>query len=692
MQGLGHLSLRNRLILAFFTLVAVMSLSTYISISFYSDASQEMRNMVEDQTRRAILAQRAGQKVQFATNQLLLLLQTEEREERIPLYKGMDTALLSWDAALRTLRKEIRSVELDRLVELREMYAERFQATVEEIEFNGLVAARLHFKAQTQPILEQLLIETEKVSVSQQDAMAITEQKYQTQNERLSMMILGIEIIVIVLGLIFSYRFARNLAGLFTNPIRIADQIASGQYETEIPKTQTPELGQLLSALEKMRQGILGREKHIKQIAFEDGLTKLGSRIYFMEALRESILGGRCSVALIDINRFAQINAALGHHLGDQVLELVGQRLRHLINDRFPIARLEANRFALLTPKTNTHEIRSILEAIHAAFEHPLGVDKESLHIDLRMAFALAPAHGDSAESLLRSAESALDRAKQDRNAIVEAVAESEPSEEHSISLLGDLRLALARGEFKLVYQPKWDTKQDKITGVEALIRWIHPSRGFIAPDNFIPFCEQTGFIRQLTPWVMKTAIEAAARWRAQGIDLVVAVNLSTLDLDNPELASEIKKLLETASLPAHYICLEVTESALMLDPQAGQECLDRLGDLGLKLAIDDYGTGQASLAYVRDLPVQELKIDRSFITDLHIKSRNAAIVRSTLQLCRELGITQVAEGVEIKEELEWLEKAGCSLIQGYFISRPVDEADIAPLLDKRFKAFSSSS
>lgn len=691
MLGLGQLSLRNRLILAFFTLVAVMSFSTYLSISFFSDASQEMRIMVEDQTRRAILAQRAGQKVQFATNQLLLLLQTEEREERIPLYKGMDNALLSWDAALRTLRKEIRSEELDRLVELREIYAERFQTTVEEIEFNGLVAAREHFKDQTQPILKQLLIETEKVSVSQQDAMAISEQKYQTQNEKLSMMILGIEIIVIVLGLIFSYRFARNLAGLFINPIRIADQIASGQYETEIPKTQTPELGQLLTALEKMRQGILGREKHIKQIAFEDGLTKLGSRVYFMEALREA-LGGRCSVALLDINRFTQINAALGHHIGDQVLELVGQRLRHLINDRFPLARLEANRFALLCPNTNTHEIRSTLEAIHSAFEPPIKVDKESLHIDLRMAIALAPAHGESAELLLRSAESALDRAKHERNAIVEAVAESEPSEEHSISMLGDLRLALARGEFKLVYQPKWDTKQDKITGVEALIRWIHPSRGFIAPDKFIPFCEQTGFIRQLTPWVLKTAIEAAARWREQGIDLVVAVNLSTLDLDNPELASEVKKLLETASLPAHYICLEVTESALMLDPEAGHACLDSLGDLGLKLAIDDYGTGQASLAYVRDLPVQELKIDRSFITDLHIKSRNAAIVRSTLNLCQELGITQVAEGVEIKEELEWLEQAGCSLIQGYFISRPVDEAEIAPLLDKRYKTLPSSS
>lgn len=684
MQILSHLSLRKRIILAFFTLVAMMSLSTYLSINFFSDASREMRVMVEDQTRRAILAQRLGQSVQFATNQLLLLLQTQERTERIPLYQKMDKALLSSDAALRTLRKEINSEELNSLVDIKASYAERFQATVEEIEFNGLEAARTHFKAQTQPVLDQLLIETEKVSLSQQDGMIITENQYRAQNERLSMVILFIEIIVVVLGLLFSIRFARNLAQLFTNPIKIADQIASGDYEAKIPKTQTPELVLLLNALDKMRQGILGREQQIKRLAFKDSLTKLSSRLFFMQALRHAINEGTSSIILLDINRFSQINTALGHSLGDHVLEQVAQRLMKVVSVQHTLARLEANRFAILSPHDTTEEMQSILRDIHLAFEAPIEVDKGSIYIDLRAALAQAPEHGENAEDILRSAEFALQRAKHSRSAVVEAIQKIEPSEEHSLSMLEDLRKALSKGEFKLVYQPKWDPKIQQITGVEALVRWVHPTRGFIAPDNFIPFAEQTGFIRKLTPWVLATAIAATARWYSKGYKLVVAVNLSTLDLDNPELVSEIESMLTKANLPPEYICLEVTESALMIDPDAGRICLERLRALGLKLAIDDYGTGQASLAYVRDLPVQELKIDRSFITNIHKHKRNAAIVRSTLQLCQELGITQVAEGVELKEELDWLEQAQCSLIQGYYISRPVDEAQIDELVTSK--------
>jgi len=681
MPNLTNTSLRTRLVLAFFSLVAIMSLSTYLSITFSDSAAKEMRMRVEDQTRRALLAQRAAQRTQFATIQLMTLLQTEEREARITLYRAMDEALRGTDAAIRTLSKELSASEVERFKALREDYGVRFQATVEEIEFNGLDAAQSHFVEQTQPVLSQLIDEAERISLSQQDAMMRSELEYQEQSKQLSMLILAIEFVVISLGIIFSLLFARGLAALLTDPIRVADQIAAGDYTTSIPKAQTPELQRLLNALEHMRAGILGREGYIKRLAFEDRLTKLGSRLHFMQTLEQAVKAPESVLILLDINRFAQINKALGHRLGDDVLVKVANRLTSLADTRATLARLESNRFGLILPPALAQESKAVVQGILGAFEEPIEVSGQKIYVDLRAAIVPIQTPDIATESLLRSAESALDRARNHQHNCIEWREVEPPSDDHSLTLLGDLKRALLDEEFQLYYQPKWCSQKEKITGVEALIRWIHPEKGFIPPDAFIPFCEQTGFIRQITPWVITEAVAAASRWRLSGQDLVVAVNLSTLDLDNPLLEGHLQRTLRAFNLPAERLCLEVTESALMSDPEAGRDCLERLRALGVKLAIDDYGTGQASLAYVRDLPVQELKIDRSFITEVHNTPRTAAIVRSTLSLCQELGIAQVAEGVERKEELIWLQQNNCSLIQGYFISKPLPEEELTDLI-----------
>lgn len=684
MPNFSNTSLRTRLILAFFALVMMMSISTYLSISFSSNASREMRLMVEDQTRRALLAQRAAKRLQFATLQLLTLLQTEAREERKPLYNAMDNALKGADAAVRTLGKELATPEISRFLELRELYGERFQATVEEIEFNGLIAAREHFTRNTQPVLNELLAEAESVSLAQQDAMAASETKYQEQSQMLSSTMLLIEAIVVFLGLLFSYLFARGLAALMHDPVRIADQIASGDYTTTIPPARAPELKRLFNALEHMRSGILGREQHIKRLAFEDRLTGLGSRLHFMQQLEQAVAQPGSCLVLFDINRFTQINKALGHALGDSVLLEVAQRLESLTSANISLSRIEANRFGLLLQPQQAKTAVNLVKQILTAFEQPIAVSQQKLYIDLRAAIVQMGDEQESPESLLRAAELALHRAKHQHTNLLEANEVIPPDEAHSLTLLGDLKTALNEGQFKLFYQPKWCSQKQRITGVEALIRWIHPERGFIPPDQFIPFCEQTGFIRQITPWVIGEAVATASRWQQQGIDLVVAVNLSTLDLDNPALEAHLQEALTQSNLAPEKLCLEVTESALMSDPDSGLACLERLRALGLKLAIDDYGTGSASLAYVRDLPVQELKIDRSFITNVHVEPRNAAIVRSTLKLCQELGISQVAEGVETKEELDWLREQKCSLIQGYLISKPLEEMALVEILQRQ--------
>lgn len=681
MPKLSYFPLRTRLSLAFLTLVIVISSSTYLSVNFSETVSREMRSLVEDQTRRALLAQRAAKRIQIATVQLLTLLQTESRDDRIPLYRTMDEALRGADAAFRTLSKELNTPAVNRFIELRNMYADRFQATVEEIEFNGLVAARLHFATNTQPVLNQLVEEAEKVSIDQQDAMLASQVDYREKSDFLSSIILLIELVIVGLALLFSYLFARSIAALLNEPVQVADRIAAGNYTTEIPTSGSPELDRLLQALKHMQAGILGRERHIRRLAFEDHLTGLGSRLQFMQELKSAVLAPVANLLLIDINRFAHINKALGHQLGDETLVKVAQRLAKLSATKVKLCRVESNRFGLILTEESKEEVRALINALLGAFEHPVEVSDQKIYVDLRAAVVDVGLSDQSPEALLRSAEEALETAKQHHTSCIEVREVTPPSSSESLTLLSELRSALQEEQFELVYQPKWSPIEERITAVEALIRWHHPERGYVRPDLFIPFCEQTGFIRKITPWVVSEAMNSVKRWQQAGVDLDVAVNLSTLDLDNPALEAHLSNELQRTGISSDQICLEVTESALMSDQDSAQACLNRLRAMGFKLAIDDYGTGQASLAYVRDLPVQELKIDRSFVSNVDSDPRTAAIVRSTIQLCQELGISQVAEGVETKEELDWLRRANCSLIQGYLISKPLTESDLLEMV-----------
>lgn len=642
--------------------------------------------MVEDQTRRALLAQRAAKRIQIATVQLLTLLQTEAKSDRIPLYRTMDEALTGADAAVRTLSKELNTPAIGRFVELRRQYADLFQTTVEEIEFNGLTAARIHFNQQTRPVLNQLLEEAESISTQQQDEMNASELKYHEKSVELGRLILIIELVVVVLGSLFAYLFARSIASLLNDPVKVADRIATGDYTTEIPAARSPELSKLLNALDHMRSGILGREEHIKRIAYEDRLSGLGSRLKFMQTLEKAVTEPLAHIVLIDINRFSQINKAIGHHLGDLSLKQVARRLSRLTASEFDLCRVDSNRFGLVVSHESADETRAFVNAMLGAFEQPIEVSDQLIFVELRAAIVTAGGSGQSPEALLRTAEEALDAAKHQHINCVEVKEIHPPKDTHSLTLLGELRTALQEAQFELVFQPKWCSATERITAVEALIRWHHPERGYIRPDLFIPFCEQTGFIRKITPWVVTAAINTAVRWQQSGLDLVIAINLSTLDLDSPALESHLQNEIHRSGLAPDRICLEVTESALMTDPESAKAYLHRLRAQGFKLAIDDYGTGQASLAYVRDLPVQELKIDRSFITDVDNQPRTAAIVRSTLTLCQELGITQVAEGVETKEELNWLRSQNCSVIQGYLISKPLAEQELLTLVAQQSK------
>jgi diguanylate cyclase (GGDEF)-like protein len=471
------------------------------------------------------------------------------------------------------------------------------------------------------------------------------------------------------------------LAGRIVRPLNelsaAARRIALGDYAQPLPPAQGDEIGQLAGSFEQMRTGIASREERIVRLAYVDALTDLPNRTRFLEAFARLTPGAGGAVMVVNIDRFALINNALGHLVGDRLLRAVAGQLQALVPQGGMLARLWGDQFAFLLEGADVGAARRFADTVLAALRDPVTLDGQRLDIEAGLGIALYPDDGLDAATLLRRAELALAAAKR-RHAGIAFAQETgaEPAHEQ-LSLIGDMRRALAAGEFTLAYQPKLALASGRIVAVEALLRWQHPERGGIAPARFIPFAEQTGFIREITPWVLESAVRQAAVWHAAGLDIAVSANLSTLDLLDPHLGRRVRDLLERHAVPARRLCLEITESALMDDPALAQAHLDELAGLGIKLSIDDYGVGQASLAYLKSLPVDELKLDRSFITAITESPRNAAIVESTIMLSHALGLTVVAEGVETPAELHWLREHGCDIAQGYGIARPMTAAQL---------------
>jgi len=486
--------------------------------------------------------------------------------------------------------------------------------------------------------------------------------------------VVGAAIVFFALG---SITLARRIVKPLGELSAAAHRIALGDYGQPLPGQgagdgKRDEIGRLAASFEQMQRGIASREDHIARLAYVDGLTDLPNRTHFLEAFAGMPAGAGGVVAVLNIDRFAMINNALGYPVGDRLLRAVGQRLAPLVSGPGMVARLWGGHFAFLLKDAGADEARRLADAALRALRDPITLDGQRLDIGSSIGIALYPQDGVDGGTLLRRAELAMAAARK-RHSSLAFVAEigAEPPHEQ-LSLIGDMRAAMENGEFMLDYQPKLLFSSGRVNACEALLRWRHPERGMIAPGRFIPFAEQTGFIREITPWVLDEAIRQLAAWQRDGLDIVVSANLSTLDLLDPGLPLYVGALLERHGVAADRLCLEITESALMDDPALALAHLGELAALGIKLSIDDYGVGQASLAYLKILPVNELKLDRSFITAIDREPRNAAIVQSTIMLSHALGLSVVAEGVETEAELAWLRAHGCDVAQGYLVSRPL--------------------
>ena len=409
--------------------------------------------------------------------------------------------------------------------------------------------------------------------------------------------------------------------------------------------------------------------------ATHDSLTGLANRTLFLERVSAALAEtGRAAVALLDLDRFKDVNDALGHNNGDRLLCQVAECLVLAAHGRATVARIGGDEFALVVPNIiGPAEAIGIVRDLQAALARPISVDGIVLAVRASAGIALAPEHGDNVSRLLQRADVAMYMAKERHSGIELYSAAQDQNMERKLVLGGQLAKALKQGgELYLMYQPITSLTTGEVTGCEALARWNHPELGPIPVDEFIPIASQMGLIGEITDWVLNEGFGEAAQWRRDGRLIGIAVNLSGRDLSDPFLVSRVARQLETTGLPASAVTLEVTETEVMADIGEASRVLAQLVELGVRIAVDDFGTGYSSLAYLHQLPLKELKIDRSFITNLSEDESNAIIVRSSIAMAHSLGLSVVAEGAEEAITCSLLADAKCDYVQGYYISRPL--------------------
>jgi diguanylate cyclase (GGDEF)-like protein len=432
-----------------------------------------------------------------------------------------------------------------------------------------------------------------------------------------------------------------------------------------------------------IEQAELRRRQRVAQAALEhhalhDGLTDLPNRLMLREEIQKAIAANApAALLLLDIDNFKEVNDSFGHQVGDVLLRQMGARLRERIDGAHLIARLGGDEFAILLPGADTVQAARTAHAVLRAVEQPFLSEDHALEVTASIGIAAFPEHGTLAETLLRRADVAMYAAKRTGGSYAVYRQEDDPYDASRLLLRADLRRAMDRGEIILYYQPQVSLATGLVTGMEALARWRHAERGWIPPVEFIPVAERMGLIKPLTLYLLELAGKDVAAMTQAGIDRPVAVNVSMRNLLDPRFPEMLEEVIARTGPPAERLKLEITESAVMAEPARVLESMKRLRAAGIRFSIDDFGTGYSSLAYLQRLPVEEIKIDRSFVGQMTVDTGSAAIVRATIELGGNLGLEVVAEGVEDEHTWQALKRMGCSVAQGYFIGRPMPVAEL---------------
>jgi diguanylate cyclase (GGDEF)-like protein len=620
----------------------------------------------------------------------LIRLINAPREDRVAEYAVVDERNRRIDGMVESLAKDLHDEDqeqnLKRLVECRAAYAEAFIATAEEIEGNNRKAALQSLDERVTPALKAMLLESNKLLDRERERIETRLEDEQKLFDKAAVWVAGLSMLAVVLAVWLGLRTTRSVVGPLAKLERAAQRIANGDYTRRVPMTRTQEVDRVGQALNTMTDAVAQRERDIVHLAFHDPLTGLPNRAALFQPAARAGEPPNC-LALMDLARLKAINETLGYTTGDTLIVQAAERAslalqqaaaEGVIGPGPVVARLSGGTFAAIFYAPNRAAVETLRERIEQAMGAPVHCSGHS--VDLSLTYGLADS-GDltqagakalSVDTLLRNAEVALHSAKRAAMGFAWHSEAQEAARLGHLSLLSDLRQAVATSQLQMWLQPKFSLTTGRAVGTEALVRWQHPTRGFVSPAEFVPFAEQAGYITMVTNWMLALALRTLAGGAPTHPELSIAVNVSTRDLQHKGFSERVARMIEASGVPAKRLRLEITESGLMDDPTHSVALLHALREIGTPLSIDDFGTGYSSLAYLQKLPVSELKIDRSFIDKLDLSPGTQKLVRAMTEMGHGLDLMVTAEGVETEAEREVIMRLGVDVMQGYLASRPL--------------------
>lgn len=680
-----RLRIRTRLGLAFGLLLLLLMGLAALSVVRLSGLSDALNRIVDDQAVIRDSVNEINRNAEAVARKLLVLM-SPDAELRVSAYPEISSANGRLDDAMQRLAMVLPlGPRSDRLAEVRLRLTDYRASYVDVrslIERDDFQAARALLGSDTESALSLFVNAIHQLAASEERAGTAQARELRDQIDVDRTGVLALCIGALIAGAVLAVGVTRSIVNPLKRAEDGAEQIAQGQYGHRIEVDSADELGHMATAMNTMAAAVGEREAELRRLADVDMLTGLPQRARFIadgDRLLANLPAGEQLAVLIciDVDRLKAVNSVLGFDAGDALLRGAAAKLEGLFEGVAAYGRLAGGTFAALAPVLRLDHGAALATQLRGEVEHKLSWQGQSLDLSVSLGVAHWPDHAADTEALLRRAEQAMFEAKRLRQAVAVYNPGAEAARALHLSLLSDLATAIQQDQLRQFLQPKRDLKTGNITSAEALVRWHHPQRGWLPPGDFIPFAERSGRIRQITDWMLARAVRTLAAWEAEGREpMCIAVNISTLDLQDQTLPARLAALLAEYSVDPGQLQLEVTETGLMSSGTDPIAVLQALKSWGVRLAIDDFGTGQSSLAYLQHLPVDELKIDRSFVQDVDGDPRRQALLKSIVGVGHGLGLTVTAEGVENEAELAVIKTCGCDLIQGYLLARPMDLPD----------------
>ncbi len=683
-----------RLALSYALLLVMFACTVALAVVEIQKMAKLSERFASHDMQRLLMVQKISSATEAAGSALLRLL-TAEKKQRIAEYALVDERYRTIGRYISTLSTALKDDEqeqtLQRLIKRRSEYQDAYIATVEQLEDEGQEAAKSTFVKKVQPALDALLMESNALSNRERDQIQATQIQAQKDLENTGLLVAILSLLAVATAALLAWLTTRSVVRPLARLETSALQIAAGDYKTKVPPTRTEEINRVGQAINAMTSAIAIREHENEHLAYYDTRTDLPNRSLLLKTYGNAALAHH-GLILMDVARLKTVNETLGFDTGDTVISEVASRIKSAIESTIQntpllhklfLARLPGGSFALLCEAHEPAIIEEIKSRIDQAMQQIFLCGQHVIDVSLVYGIAASAELALPVMSLLRNAEVALYAAKRSGANVAWYSDAQEASRLSHLSLLSDLRSAVKSSELQMWLQPKIDLSSMRGYGFEALVRWQHPQRGFISPAEFVPFAESTGYIGVITEWMLRQALSTLASWKNIYPEQTIAVNVSTHDLRDPQFPERVKNLMTQYAVDPKLLKIEITESGIMEDPASVIVLLHSLRETGIQLSIDDFGTGHSSLAYLQRLPVNELKVDRSFVIDIDQHPATQRLVKTIIEMGHGLGLSVIAEGIETQAERDTLLNLGCDAMQGYFASKPLHGSKLQEWLDK---------